>query len=344
MADRPYQELTRRERLYRFRQLAEMVLHEYGLDNAGLQLLQYGENVIYRVNLKKPIGQREDNDPFLSDRCILRLHAWDNLEYINSEMIWLAALSEEAELPVPAPLRTKEGSYFTKVSSPKLPKGKCATLLRWLDGRKLEKSIRPKHLHAIGSVIAKLHNFSSQWTPPAAFKRPDWDWDAQLGGSHFNVEREVLIASMPKKYQVPFRETSDKAKKAMASLGTGSDAFGLIHSDLYPENILFKSGEARPIDFEDCGYGYWMWDIAVALSTWAWKPSWEVMRDAFLEGYIEHRTLPQKQWELLDLFIATQFATMLIWACAFIMHDPVRTEEYIPWREDNGERLLTYFK
>jgi hypothetical protein len=46
----------------------------------------------------------------------------------------------------------------------------------------------------------------------------------------------------------------------------------------------------------------------------------------------------------LDLFIATQHATMLLWASAFLQHDPKRTDEYIPWRDDCGYKLLKYFE
>ena len=106
---------------------------------------------------------------------------------------------------------------------------------------------------------------------------------------------------------------------------------------------MFKAGKAYPIDFEDCGYGYWMWDIAVALCTWAWNDGWEKMRDAFYEGYAAIRRLPDEQWGMLDLFIATQYATMLIWASAFLKHDPKRVDEYVPWRDESGERLLKYF-
>jgi Ser/Thr protein kinase RdoA (MazF antagonist) len=129
----------------------------------------------------------------------------------------------------------------------------------------------------------------------------------------------------------------------MAGLGQGPHAYGLIHADLYPENVLFKAGQAYPIDFEDCGYGCWIWDIAVALCTWAWEEDWERMRDAFHAGYQSVLSLPNSQWALLDLFIATQYATMLIWACAFLQHDPSRADEYVPWRDDSGERMLKYF-
>jgi Ser/Thr protein kinase RdoA (MazF antagonist) len=148
---------------------------------------------------------------------------------------------------------------------------------------------------------------------------------------------------MPAQFQVPFETVSQAAKQAMASLGKEPDAYGLIHADLYPENVLFRAGKAYPIDFEDCGFGYWIWDIAVALCLWAWGDDWERMRAAFREGYAQIRTLPEAQWALLDLFVATQFATMVLWASAFIKHAPSRVAEYEPWRNDNGNKLLRYF-
>jgi Ser/Thr protein kinase RdoA (MazF antagonist) len=215
--------------------------------------------------------------------------------------------------------------------------------MRWLDGRKLHKGIRPEHLTALGQVVAEMHTFSSGWKPPAGFTRPYWDWDSQLGGSMFRHPMEQITASIPPKFREPFEFISKEAKQLMESIGKGPDAFGMIHSDLYPENVLFKGGRAFPIDFEDCGYGLWMWDIAIALCTWAWGNDWEQMRDSFWEGYSQIHKLPMRQWEQIDLFVATQFATMVLWSSALLMNDPKRVAEYVPWREDNGNRLLGYF-
>jgi Ser/Thr protein kinase RdoA (MazF antagonist) len=207
----------------------------------------------------------------------------------------------------------------------------------------MKKGLRPNHLRALGSLVARLHSFSVNWQPPKKFIRPKWDWGAQLGGSHFDVDREELIDTMPSRFQEPFRALSKEAQHAMSRLGEGPEAFGLIHADLYPENVLYRAGQVYPIDFEDCGYGYWIWDIAVALCTWAWQENWEAMRDAFYEGYTAIRSLSESQWYLLDLFVATQFATMLLWASAFLTHEPERAGEYVPWRDDSGQRLLRYF-
>ena len=343
MPSKSFRDLSRRERLFRFRKLAHLALHEYGLAEAKLTLLQYGENVIYRVDPPNGSQALSKNSPYHPNRFLLRLHAWDEKAYIHSEMIWLDALVKQARLCAPAPVRMLNGDFVVKVSSVDLPNGRCVTLLRWLNGRKLNQGFRSKHMILVGKLMARLHNFSSAWQPPEEFSRPAWDWDAQLGGSHFHVSREILIDSMPKEFQQPFLIVSQQAKSVMENLGNKADAFGLIHADLYPENILFKAGQAYPIDFEDCGFGNWIWDIAVALCTWAWDENWDRFRDEFFDGYSAIRTLPNEQWKLLDLFIATQYATMLLWSSAFLIQDPQRADEYIPWRDDSGNRLLKYF-
>jgi len=225
---------------------------------------------------------------------------------------------------------TPDGKNLITITTPGMPKGRVVSLMRWLDGRRLHNGLRPRHLNALGKVVAQMHNFSADWQPPAGFTRPDWNWDSQLGGSMFRHSLEEVVASIPANFQQPFLVISQEAKRVMESIGRGPDAYGMIHDDLYPENVLFKDGKAFPIDFEDCGYGYWMWDIAVALCEWAWGKEWERMRDAFREGYAQIRTLPETQWAQLDLFVATQFATMVLWSSAFLKNDPKRVAEYEP--------------
>jgi Ser/Thr protein kinase RdoA (MazF antagonist) len=319
-----------------------MALASYGLEDARLRFIQYNENAIYRVDASCPSANEEP--AYLPNRYALRIHAMADSQAIASEMTWLAALNNEAGLPVPAPVSTLGGRLLATIVTPGLPQGRVVSLLHWLNGRKIQKGLRPEHLTALGQVVAKLHVFSAGWQPPAGFSRPTWAWNEQLGGSLFEYSRAELVESMPVPFQEPFEIVSQRARQVMEQLGTGPDAYGLIHADLYPENVLFKAGKACPIDFEDCGYGYWIWDIAVALCTWAWGKDWERMRDAFHSGYCRFRTLPEAQWEMLDLFVATQFATMVLWASAFLKHDPLRVAEYEPWRNRNGNKLLEYIK
>jgi Ser/Thr protein kinase RdoA (MazF antagonist) len=329
--------------LIRLRKLAGKAVEVYDLEGARLKFIQYSENIVYRVDLPGPASLPDSADPYMANRYLLRIHAMSDADAIGSELTWLAALDQEAGLPVPAPVLTPDGKLLTTIITPGMPNGRVVSLMRWLDGRRYRKGLQPKHLTALGRVVAQLHNFSASWQPPYEFDRPMWDWDSQLGGSMFRHPMDKVVDSIPTKYQQPFQVISGEAKQIMGSLGKGPDAYGMIHADLYPENVLFKAGRALPIDFEDCGYGYWMWDIAIALCEWAWGKEWERMRDAFWVGYTQIRTLPESQWSQLDLFVATQFATMVLWSSALFMNDPKRASEYIPWREDNGDKLLGYF-
>jgi Ser/Thr protein kinase RdoA (MazF antagonist) len=340
---KPYRELTRRGRLYRLRELSNAALVSYGLEGARLTFLQYFSNIIYRVDTPGSSHQMASS-PYIPNRYVLRIHAMDDEDAIASELTWLRVLDQEASLAVPAPVLTLDGKLLAKINTPGVPNGRAISLMRWLDGRKLQRGLRPKHLKALGQVVARMHNFSASWNPPAGFSRPHWDWEALLDGSMFEHSMEELIASMPPRIQEPFQIVSQKAKQAMESLGKGPDAYGLIHADLYPENVLYKGGKAYPIDFEDCGYGYWIWDIAVALCQWAWSADWQRMSAAFWEGYDQVRRVPEEQWEKLDLFVATQFATMVLWASEFIKHDPMRAAEHETWRDDSVNKLLDYFK
>jgi Ser/Thr protein kinase RdoA (MazF antagonist) len=116
----------------------------------------------------------------------------------------------------------------------------------------------------------------------------------------------------------------------------------MIHGDMYLENVLFKAGEAYVIDFDDCGFGYWMYDIGVALSQWPWTDDWSWIRDALLEGYTEIRSLPASQLAHLDLFMAAQYAVLTLWGTAFIRSIPKLRGVHEKWRNRGGDNLIHF--
>ena len=46
----------------------------------------------------------------------------------------------------------------------------------------------------------------------------------------------------------------------------------------------------------------------------------------------------------LFLFMAAQYATMVLWASLFIRSDPARRAKHEAWREENGAWLLHYLE
>jgi Ser/Thr protein kinase RdoA (MazF antagonist) len=341
---KPYDELTRLGQLRRIRQLAEATLDAYGLRGARLTFLRYFANITYRVDVPDPIQRRDGSDPYLPNRYLLRVLLSNHWEYAKGEMTWLRALSREAALPVPEPVPTLAGELLTRITTPGVPEGRIVSLMRWVDGRRRTTELPPRHFRAWGRLVARLHAFAAGWQPPEGFERYVWDWEGLLGGRGFGHTVEELVASMPEHLQEPFRIVSREARAVMEDLGKGPDAYGMVHGDMYLENVLFKGGEVFPIDFEDCGFGYWLWDIAVALSQQPWTEGWYRRRDAFLEGYAQVYPLPESQLGHLDQFIATDKATGVLWASSFIQDDPARRAEHEAWRDENGVLLLRYLE
>ena len=102
-------------------------------------------------------------------------------------------------------------------------------------------------------------------------------------------------------------------ERVLRQLGEGGGQFGLIHADLHLDNALFWRGEVRVIDFDDCGFGYWLYDIAVALWELRHRDDYGRFRAALIDGYAQHRPLPPGGLAHLDDFIATRNVAFGLW-------------------------------
>ena len=341
---KPYADLTRLGRLRRLRKLAQLALREYDLPGAELKFLHYQGNLIFRADLPE-LPAEPVTGPFLPDRFNLRILTMNDPEAIRAELLWLTAIRQGTGLPVPEPVPNRSGELLTEIMTPGVPQGRVVSLMRWVDGRHRGKNIPAQHVRAFGRLVAQLHKFAASWQPPPGFKRFHWDYDGLFGkhGELGGTPVAELVAAMPDQYRQPFVSVSTQIRQMMDAFGKQPDAYGMIHADLYPDNLLFKAGEPRIIDFEDCGFGYWMYDLGTALSPWAWRDQWPQMRAAFLDGYAEIRQLPEAQLQHLDLFIAAQFAVMVLWATLFIQQDPAMRAVHEAWLHKDGARMLEYF-
>ena len=339
-----YQELTRLGRLRRLRKLAETALKHDQISDAILTFQHYGGNVIFRVDVLDPVAPYNDCEFFLPNRYNLRILSMNNPQFTQSELTWITVLRNELDLPVPEPVTNLDGQLLTTISTPGVPQGKVVSLMRWVDGRHYtETSLRPHHAKAWGQLTGRMHQFAAQWTPPDDFKRFHWDWEGQLGNGVLRTPVDEVVASMPIEVQEPFIIISKQLRDVLESIGKGCGAYGMIHSDMYLENVLFKAGKPRLIDFEDCGFGYWMLDIGIVLAQFRWSDQWSQIRDAFLDGYLQMHSLPAAQLEHLELFMAMPYATNVLWASAMIIEDPAMKAENEKWRDTDGKNLLRFF-
>jgi Ser/Thr protein kinase RdoA (MazF antagonist) len=341
------QQVTRLQFLRRLRKLAESALQAYGLPNAQLKFVNYSGNGLYRVDV--PTSMKSD-EPFVPGRYTLRLHqpGYMSYDHINSELEWLSALSSEG-IEVPQPIRNLDGHWVTATEEDQTAmRPRNCTLLRWVNGRNITKGIVPKHFKAIGRTLAAMHKQAQSWKPPKGFTRRHWDWDGLYGdGAGFDPPAQKVRDSIPKQHQHDFVRITEKVRELIVDVGKGRRVYGLIHADIALDaNVLFHEGRARPIDFDDSGFGYWAFDIAVPLAHYTsdFQDTSPKMRNALMDGYEEIQPFPESQREYIDLFIAARYAQEMIWAQAGTVHNPCSADEANVWLNRAAADLKRHLK
>jgi Ser/Thr protein kinase RdoA (MazF antagonist) len=107
-------------------------------------------------------------------------------------------------------------------------------------------------------------------------------------------------------------------------------------------NLFFWHGEPRAIDFDDSGFGYWAFDLAVALDACREVAAYPRYREALLNGYTECRSLPEKQSRELELFLAGLQVYWNLWATGGTHLYPRLSEEYGERITRNAEFVVRY--
>jgi Ser/Thr protein kinase RdoA (MazF antagonist) len=212
-------------------------------------------------------------------------------------------------LSVAEPIPAADGSLVSYVAPEWASEPRRCVLLRWLPGRREEADMTPANLSLAGSHIARLHRYSEQGGVPEGLVFPYvWDLDWVFGETVPLWSKKGESVYSPNQLAV-LRAAAERVRRDLKELGKGSEVFGIIHRDLTMNNILFYGGKAYVIDFEFCGWGYYLFDIAVTLSSLEGYDA--PLPAALLEGYQRERPLPEGHWRYLETFMAMRLMQRL---------------------------------
>ncbi|HEX3127501.1 MAG TPA: phosphotransferase [Thermoanaerobaculia bacterium] len=283
-------------------QVASCALSHYDLADAQPALLDNTSNVVFRV--LPPEEETGANTGF-----VLRVHASGarTTQAILEELQWLSAIRRETDLIVPAPVPARDGSLIQEIPAPGESVPRQCVLFQWIPGKFRNENLTPDDLRRVGAFMARLHCHSerfvaSQASPPT---RRAVFCDAHApdkAATHFSAEDLAV-----------FEAAAQWVHKAVEELGEDRDVFGFIHGDLHQWNYLFHGNEVRAIDFDDCGWGYYAYDMAVPLSYLEDQKTFPALQEAFLAGYQQIRPLPRRFADYLDVFLAARILVMLPW-------------------------------
>ncbi len=267
--------------------LAQAALAQYGIVNAKLKNLRYYNNATYRVSAGD------------GDRYVLRVTSnFYSAANLQSEMLWLQTLQHDPALFVPTPMPSLDCSMVVTAAAPAIAPPRLCVLFRWMEGAKVaEERMKINHFRLVGEALARLHRQSIAFTPPAAFNRPSWD-EGRFLSPEMAATREQIYTHLAKYFTGAevrrFVELTDQARATMRLLADDLTSFGLIHGDFHAGNYLFNRGTVRFIDFEDSGWGYFLYDMATALFGIIESAAYDLLAAAFFAGYARVRPLPDQ--------------------------------------------------
>lgn len=245
--------------------------------DARISLLHQSENTMLLVD-----------DPARARRSVLRVHsqrlAYHGRDSIASELAWIQALGRESEVEVPAVVPARDGGLVQTLTAPDLDCPRHAVMFTFLDGAEPAEDALHAMFPVLGEVTARMHRHARAWRPPQGFTRHHWDCAAILGvrplwgrwrdGMGVDTAAAGVLGRL-----------AGTLERRLDRLGRRPDIYGLVHADMRLANLLVEGGRAKVIDFDDCGFSWFLYDLATAVSFLQHKPFVPALIDAWLEGY-----------------------------------------------------------
>lgn len=227
--------------------------------------------------------------------------------------MWLDAIARETDLVVPAPVADREGKLLTVASAPGVPQPRVCALFRWVTGRFVSQhDLTGRHLERVGRLMGRLHCHAEGFAPPSGFTRIRWGVDGLLGGVYGGTIAHAKAVLDPARRAIVDRAESI-TRRAMERLGEAASVFRLIHGDLHQMNYVFLKGEARALDFDDCGWGYYLGDMGATLGPLVSRKDFPSLRASFLQGYRDVRRLDAGHERMLTSFLIADRLKIALW-------------------------------
>ena len=302
--------LTPDEQGEELKTMAVEALKAWGMTARGIDLIKIRENAVYKITTV-------DGMPYA-----LRIHrpGYHTDEEIEAEIYWMQALADYG-VEVPTLVPTADNRYITTITVNNIPEARQVDLLEWIDAEPLGNfeeglgidtdGIRHS-FQTIGNIMARMHNQSSEWSIQKTLVRHAWDCDGLVGEEPFwgkFWELEALSSGQRELIQLMRNRIRDQ----LSQYDKGPEHYGFIHADLVVENILVSDRHVRIIDFDDAGFGWYLFDIATVLFFFLDDPGYQLAYDALISGYRSERELTDETLEDLPLFLAARSTTYLGW-------------------------------
>ncbi len=282
---------------------AEGIAAGWGLSpKTRVSLLNISENATFRAD-----------DPEAEAPLILRVHRpnYHSRDEIRSELAWIDALRAEEIAPIPAPVELAGGGRIATMEA--AGEARDVVAFEFMSGAEpAPGDDLADGFRQLGAISARLHAHARDWEKPAGFTRKTWSFDTTVGPTpHWGDWRAGLGLTADGK--AVLERACGKLSADLAAYGTGPDRFGLIHADLRLANLLVDGDRIGLIDFDDCGFGWFAFDFAAAISFHETDPSIPALTDAWVEGYRGIAPLDAETEAMIPTFVMLRRLQLTAW-------------------------------
>jgi Ser/Thr protein kinase RdoA (MazF antagonist) len=162
--------------------------------------------------------------------------------------------------------------------------------------------------HDLGVRLAEFHDTADAWSPPKNFSRHSWDRLGLVGAQPFWGRFWDNPDLLPDERYI-FTQIQDQMNEALSHLEDTLD-YGLIHADLIPDNVMIDENDITFLDFDDCGFGFRLFDIATILLKQIETHDFQDKAKALMEGYRTRRDLDPR---FVLMFLVLRSLTYVGW-------------------------------
>jgi Ser/Thr protein kinase RdoA (MazF antagonist) len=287
-------------------ELARAALDRYAIgEDATVELCNVSENHTYRVE-----------SPATSGRFALRVHrpGYRTAQEIESELMWLDALRDGDVVQTPPVVPAVDGARVVAVTTADAGT-RNVVLFEWVTGIEPDLDSGPAAIgqfETLGTISARMHGHARRWRRPGPFTRPRWDYEHTLGAAgHWGAWQDGL--GIGREERVLLERLDATLAERLRAYGQGDTRFGLVHADIRLANVLIDDRDIRVIDFDDCGFSWFMYDFATAVSFMEDHPRVPELREAWVRGYRSAAELEPAAEAELATFVMLRRLLLVAW-------------------------------
>jgi len=166
------------------------------------------------------------------------------------EEIKFIKILDDYNVPIAKPLKILSNKFIEEIeSNEELYFLTVFEKAKGVDWNKKEHT--DQNFYNAGKALGKIHKASKNTN--IKFKRDSWDDNQYLEIAENVIPDKKIIKNL------------EEFKEGLGELPTNKDSYGLTHGDYFFGNLIYDNDKITVIDFDECEYNWFIYDIAVYL-------------------------------------------------------------------------------